>query len=265
MTQQQTLDAGFGNLLSDWRKKRRFSQLSFGLFANVSARHVSFLESGRSRPSREMVLKLADCLDMPKSEINRALLLAGFSPAYLTRQANDADLAPIHRALSLLLDNHMPYPAISIDRLWNIKAGNAAAMKLLIDAGFGGHSNLIEAVCAHSPQQSTIINWHEAIGLLLTRLQAELLNGGDDEELAILTGKLAAHFKLYDNNEPIDRAQAVIPTRFALEGKIISVFSTIASFGSVQDVVLDDLKVELMFPLDDISKAYFVERNEFAP
>jgi len=211
-----------------------------------------------------MVLKLADCLDMPKGEINRALLMAGYSPAYLSRATNDADLAPVHQAVSLLLDNHMPYPAISIDHLWNIKAGNVAAMKLLIDAGFGGHSNLIEALCAQSPKQSTITNWHEAIGLLLTRLQTELLSGGADEEFETLVARLAAHSKRHDNKERIDRSQAVIPTRFALEGKIISVFSTIAGFGSVQDVVLDDLKVELMFPLDDISRAYFIERNKVA-
>ncbi len=258
MNQQQTPDPGYGRLLSDWRKKRRFSQLSFGHFADVSPRHVSFLESGRSRPSRKMVLKLADCLDMPKSEINRALLLAGFSPAYLARASNDADLAPIQQAIGRMLDNHMPYPAISIDRLWNITAGNAAAMKLLVDAGYSGYSNLIEALCGQTPQQSSIVNWQETVGLLLARINAEVLRAGSDEALKALAKKLTTHFERHGTNAAIDRLQAVIPTRFTIDGQVISLFSTIASFGTVHDIVLDDLKVELMFPLDNISKEYLI-------
>jgi len=259
MASQQTLDTGYGSLLSDWRRKRRFSQLAFGLFADVSPRHVSFLESGRSRPSREMVLKLADCLEMPKNEINRALLLAGFSPAYLTRASGDSDLTPIHQAISQMLDNHMPYPALGIDRLWNIKAANPAAMKLMFDAGFSEYSNLIDALSEQTPGQSRIINWQEAMELFLTRIQTEFLSGGSDTELEVLVNKLRAHFQRHSSNTEIDRSQAVIPTRFSINNQIISTFSTIASFGSVQDMVLDDLKVELMFPLDDISKVYFFE------
>ncbi len=209
-----------------------------------------------------MVLKLANCLDMPKVETNRALLLAGFSPAYLSRSASDADLIPIQNAISIMLDNHMPYPGIAVDRLWNIKAGNSAAMKFLIDAGFAGQTNLVDALCAQSPQQSSIENWEEAVGLLLERLQSELLIAGHDPELEQLTQKLERHFFRYRTITAVDLTQAVIPTRFKISGQIVSVFSTIASFGTVQDVMLDDLKVELMFPLDEISTSYFANQQK---
>jgi len=262
MTTQQLSKSNFGNLLSDWRKKRRFSQLSFGLYADVSPRHVSFLETGRAKPSRDMVLKLAGCLDMPKVETNRALLLAGFSPAYLSRPAGDADLIPIQKAISIMLDNHMPYPGIAVDRLWNIKAGNLAAMKFLIDAGFTGQSNLVDALCAQTPQQSSIENWEEAIGLVLERLHSELLIAGSDPELEQLMQKLEKHFSRYRTFTAVDLTQAVIPTCFKIGDQIVSVFSTIASFGTVQDVILDDLKVELMFPLDEVSTSYFSDQQD---
>ncbi len=261
MIQSQLSTSTYGDLLCNWRKKRRFSQLSFGLVADVSPRHVSFLETGRARPSREMVLKLADCLTMPKAEINRALLLAGFSPAYLTRNARDVDLAPINQAISMMLDNHMPYPAIGLDRLWNIKTGNGAAMKFLVDSGFGGYTNLLEALCGQSPQQSSIANWQETVGLFLARAQTEMHDAGYDTAVEDMVRQLEKHYSRHSTGMEIDRSQAVIATRFRIGDQTISVFSTIASFGSVQDVILDDLKVELMFPLDEVSKAYFEQSN----
>ena len=264
MIQSQHSHVTYGDHLSNWRKKRRFSQLSFGLCAEVSPRHVSFLETGRARPSREMVLKLADCLAMPKADINHALLLAGFSPAYLARSAGDTDLAPIQHAISFMLDNHMPYPAIGLDRFWNIKTGNGAAMKLLTDAGFSDYTNLLDALCDQTPQQSSIKNWQETVGLFLTRAQTEMRATGHDPAVEKIVQRLEDHFSRHSNGGDIDRSKAVIATHFGIGDQTISVFSTIASFGSVQDVILDDLKVELMFPLDDISKAYFLNTNQYA-
>ncbi len=253
--------SSYGDLLSNWRKKRRFSQLSFSLVADVSSRHVSFLETGRAQPSREMVLKLADCLAMPKADTNQALQLAGFSPAYLTRSTDDTDLAPIHHAISFMLDNHMPYPAIGLDHLWNIKIGNDAAMNFLVDAGFANYTNLLDAVCDQTPQQSSIENWQETVGLFLARAQTEMQASGHDPILENKIQRLGEHFSLHSTGMEIDRSKAVIATRFRIGGQTISVFSTIASFGSVQDIILDDFKVELMFPLDDVSKEYFQKKN----
>ncbi len=258
MAYNQMTHSSFGTLLSDWRKKRRFSQLSFGLFAEVSPRHISFLETGRAKPSRNMVLKLAHCLNMPKADTNRALLLAGFAPAYHARAADDVDLAPIQQAITMLLENHMPYPAIGLDSLWNIKMCNAAAVKFLTDANLVGHTNMIEALIAQTPEQSAIENWNEAMALLLTHLQTELSTRGFDPQLQELAQKLSAHHDRYGEKTNIDKCQAVIPTRIKIGGQTISLFSTIVNFSTVQDITLHDLKIELMFPMDEASKAYFL-------
>lgn len=248
----------FGDTLQKWRKKRRFSQLSFAVFADVSSRHLSFLETGRAKPSREMVLKLADCLKMPKSEINRALLAAGFSPAYIAHKSEDIDLIPIQRAIDVLITNHMPYPAIVLDRSWNLIGANEAAEKFLNEAGFSGYGNLLEALIAQSPSESFIINWEESVGLVLERVRTEILSLGEDIQLMNLEQKLTLRFNKHCPNPMFNRSQAVIPTRFKIKGKIVSLFSSISQFGSVQDLTLDDIKVELMFPLDQSSKNYFL-------
>jgi len=247
----------FGEILSSWRKRRRFSQLSFALYVDVSARHLSFLETGRARPSRDMVLKLTERLEMPKGEVNRALLAAGLAPAYVARSSGASDLVPIKDAMAKMLENHMPYPAFCHDRLWNIVAANGGAKKLLNDAGFKNHFNLLQVLSEQSREQSKIINWDETIGLTLARVRMELANNGSDEELEILEKKLTARFLNDRTGESFDRSQAVIPTRFAIDGKVISVFSVFAQFSSVQDLALDELKIELMFPLDEGAARYF--------
>ncbi|VAW12375.1 hypothetical protein MNBD_ALPHA09-115 [hydrothermal vent metagenome] len=240
-----------------WRKTRRFSQLSLALHCDISPRHLSFLESGRAKPSREMVLRLADCLEMPKPEINRTLLSAGFAPLYKSRPEDHADLAPVRQAIAALLENHLPFPGLALDRRWSITNANEAALKLLGEAGFGGHTNLLEALTDQAPENSAIINWEETVGLLLTRARAEMSSGGDDPILAGLVRDLETHFSRYAAGMDIDRTQAIIPTRFEIGGRTLSLFSTIAQFGTIQDLALDDLKVELMFPLDDVTKRYF--------
>jgi len=247
----------FGEILSGWRKRRRFSQLGFGLSVDVSSRHLSFLETGRANPSREMVLKLADRLEMPKGEINRALLAAGFAPAYVARTSGDRDLVPIESAIKKMLENHMPYPAISIDKVWNIVGANLAAMQLMDDARFASCSNILLALAEQTKEQSSIINWEETVGLSLERVRTELDAIGGNSELEHLEKKLTARFLADGRDEEFDRSQAVIPTKFDIGGRVISVFSTFAQFGTVQDMALDELKIELMFPLDEISEKYF--------
>jgi transcriptional regulator with XRE-family HTH domain len=113
-----------GSMLRDWRRRRRLSQLDLALEAGVSARHLSFLETGRSKPSREMVLHLADQLDVPLRDRNQLLLAAGFAPAYAERHIDAPELAPVREALDRVLTGHEPYPAAVVDRLWNLVAGN---------------------------------------------------------------------------------------------------------------------------------------------
>ena len=121
-----TVEAPLGGLLRDWRQRRRLSQLDLALEAGVSARHLSFLETGRSKPSREMVLHLAELLDVPLRDRNQLLLAAGFAPAYPERGIDAAEMAPVRDAIRLVLDGHEPYPALVVDRWWNLVAANVS-------------------------------------------------------------------------------------------------------------------------------------------
>lgn len=257
MTSETISLSTFGAILSAWRRKRRFSQLSFSNFAGISSRHLSFLETGRANPSRQMVIRLANYLEMPKPEVNRALGAAGFSPVYLARNENDPDLQPIHQAINSLLINHMPFPALVMDRLWNIVDANIATQKLLAAAGFTGGRNLVEILADQPREQSTIVNWRETVALLLERIQTELNAAGIDSELLKLQQKLSERYYSHYSSIKIDRAKAVIPTLFNINGRHISLFSTIAQFGSVQDMLLTDLRVELMFAMDEETRVYF--------
>ena len=247
----------FGDILREWRKVRRFSQLTFSLYAQISSRHLSFLETGRANPSREMILKLARCLDMPKFEVNRALEAAGFVPAYFARAQSDVDLAPLHQAISMMLTNHSPYPAVVFDQLWNIVDANDVAKKFLGDADFAGSSNLIEILAAQSETQSSIVNWRQTISLLLERLRTEIREGCNGLGLVELEQKLAANYHLHYRELELDRSKAVIATQFLIGGNNLSLFSTIAQFGTVQDMVLDSLRVEMMFAHDEDTRSYF--------
>lgn len=257
MTTLSPSTSNYADLLRNWRQRRRFSQLAFSNIVEVSSRHISFLETGRAKPSREMVIKLATALEMPKAETNRALFLAGYSAEFSNRPADDVDLAPLHWAVEHMLQNHMPYPAVTMDRMWNIKGANPAAVQLLGEAGLATHHNLLDALCSQNREQSMIENWDEVLSLLIIRLRAEGQARGPDQPFDDLVEKLSRHCQRNALQKPSDSLSAVIPTRLKLGEKVISIFSTIATFGSVQDVAMDELRIELMFPLDESSKAYF--------
>lgn len=203
-----------------------------------------------------MVLRLSNALEMPKSAANQALGAAGFAPAYPRLDLVGPDLAPVRRAIEIMLTNHEPLPAIAIDRGWNILNANAGAGRLFAAVGaIGAVSNMIELLIALGPSD-VIANWEETAALALLRLHAEIAHLGADDELQRLAARLAAHPRLAAAG-PIDTDQAVIPTTFNLGGERLSVFSTIAQFGSVQDVFASEIRVELMFPADDAARRFF--------
>lgn len=252
------METSFGNILRDWRKQRRMSQLVLGLNANVSSRHISFIESGRSKPSREMVLNLAGVLQISKAQTNLGCLAAGFAPVYENHSGADSDLSKIHHAVSIMLENHLPYPAIVLDNHWNVKQANKSAQRFLFETGFSGAENLVEMLIGDTPQSSSIENWHESVTLVLQRLKVELFQQGQDVYLSDLVERLSAHLDANsDCSVQIDFSQAVIPTRFKLDGQTISVFSTVTQFGSVFDIALAELKIELMFPADKETEEFF--------
>lgn len=248
----------FGDILREWRGLRRFSQLALALEAETSARHLSFLESGRASPSRGMVLRLAEALQMPKAAANRALQAAGFAPAYPQLAQDAADLAPVRAAIRKVLANHEPYPAVVIDQHWDIAGANDGALSLFAAIGLSGQRNMLEALIAAGDDEA-VENWTETALLALQRARAELIALGGEPRLKALAERLAAHPRLAQGDHSgVNLNQAVIPTVFRVGGERLSMFSIIAQFGSVQDVGASELRIEMMFPADDATHDFFV-------
>jgi transcriptional regulator with XRE-family HTH domain len=250
----------FGRLIREWRGLRRFSQLELSLEAELSARHLSFLESGRSAPSREMVKKLAEALAMPRAIANQAMRAAGFAPIYPELQPGEADLAPVRDAVAHLLDNHEPLPAIAMDAAWRLVGANHSAADFFARIGVGGCANMIEALIALAAG-GVLLNWEETAVLTLARLRSEIAQIGPNPALQALAAELASQPRLRSfDRSSINLDRALVPTIFAVGGERLSLFSTIASFGSVQDVFASDLRVELMFAEDEPTRVYFAAR-----
>ncbi|MBY0421735.1 MAG: helix-turn-helix transcriptional regulator [Parvularculaceae bacterium] len=249
------MTAQFGAIVKEWRAIRRVSQLDLSLRAALSARHLSFLESGRAAPSRMMVLRLAEALEMPKPVVNRALAAAGFSGAYPTAAEDAPDMRWARRARERLLDNHGPYPGVAVDRQWNVVAANNGALRLFSIAGDAPAANMIELLLALG-ETSVVANWEEIAALALTRLRAEIAHLGGDAVLERFAARLSTHPRLPPHVAP-PRDRVMIPMLINVEGARLSVFSVIGQFGSAQEIALSELKVELMFPADAETEAWF--------
>lgn len=244
-----------GALLRDWRQRRRLSQLDLALEAGVSTRHLSFVETGRSRPSAEMVLTLATQLDVPLREQNELLLAAGYAPAYTARALDDPDLAAIRDAVSRVLAAHEPFPAIAVDRHWNLVASNAAlgpiidgvAPELLVPP-----VNTIRLALHPDGVAPRIVNLGEYRADLLARLEREARLTGDP-----VLSELREEMLGYPAPAaPADDAPAAVTVQLRLrppagqDSGELAFFSTITTFGTAVDVTVSELAVEAFFPAD---------------
>lgn len=249
--------AAFGHMLKEWRGIRRFSQLQLAMEVDMSARHLSFLESGRANPSKSMVLRLSQALEMPRPVANQALRSAGFASAFPDTPADAPQLAPVRKALEMMLQSHDPLPGVAVDRHWNIVSANKGGAMLMTLAANVAKPNLMELLIA-TADSGLIENWEEVAILSLTRLRSEIIEYGGEETLSAMAEKLAAHDRLQASNiADINLDQAVIPTILRLGDVRLALFSTIAQFGSVQDVRTGELRIELMFPMDHATEAWF--------
>src|SRR6059058_3315162 len=237
-----------GAQLRDWRRRRRLSQLDLALEAGVSTRHLSFIETGRSRPSAEMVLHLADQLGVPLRERNQLLLSAGYAPAYAQRDLDAPEMGPVREAIEQVLRGHEPYPAVVIDRDWGMVAANAA-VGLLTD---GVAADLLEPpanvlrIALHPEGMAPrIANLGEWRAHLLERLGREAVVTGDPA-LAALHAELAA----YPHPEPaaVSRdpgaADIAVPLRIRAGDEELAFISTVTTFGTATDVTVAELSIE---------------------
>lgn len=244
----------FGPQLQFWRKARRLSQLQLAVEADVSSRHISFLETGRAAPSRPMIQHLSDILDIPQARRNDLYDAAGFSPQYAQSALTDEHMQMVSSAMAHMLERHAPYPALVMNANWEIMQLNAPAEFLFMAVGLGKGSSLLEFITTKGAGPQAIENWGEVGHHLLQRLTAESRAAGGlralDKAIAALTADpiIAA----YDPPSPLP---PVISTIYSVGGLRLPMFSTIAQFGGAEDLTITELKIELMFPADEETAA----------
>jgi transcriptional regulator with XRE-family HTH domain len=252
-----------GGLLRHWRRARGLSQLGLALDAATTARHLSFVETGRSQPSREMVLRLTRALDVPLRERNRLLLAAGYAPLYRETGLAAEGSAQVRAALERMLGAHEPYPAVVMDRYWNVMESNGAASRffgwLLGERHPGTPPNVVRLMFDPSGLRPFVRNWDTAADALIQRVHREAVGGlPDPETLALLDEVLGL-----PGIPPAWRAPdlhavpvPVVPVEFEKEGLALSYFSMVTTVGTPQDAMLQEIRVESFFPADETTAAH---------
>ena len=197
---------------------------------------------------------------MPRREVNRALLVSGYAPVYRDSKTSDVDLQPVYFAIDKMLEDHMPFPAIVLNKEWDQVKANGSAKHLLQSIGFTKSTNLIECLSQDDPATSRIINWGETVSILLERLKYEIDLTGGSQRLEKLGEKLYEH--LYKNKleQDYNHSQVAMNTQFDIDGERLSFFSVVSQLGAILDVAISEFKVELLFPLDEKTKKYYKER-----
>ncbi len=245
----------FGDHLRHWRQHRRLSQLDLAQEAEISPRHLSFVETGRSVPSREMVLRLAERLDVPLRERNALLLAAGYAPMYRERPLSDPALSAARQAVELILKSHEPYPALAIDRHWNLLAGNAALAHLLAGADpelLQGQVNVLRLSLHPKGLAPQIVNLGQWRNHLFERLRQQIHATGDSQLAALLDELRGYPIPEGANDTHLDGEMlgVAMPFRFRTSYGVLNFISTTTIFGTPVDVTLQELALETFFPAD---------------
>jgi transcriptional regulator with XRE-family HTH domain len=250
MTALATADSDFGTMLRTWRSARRMSQLELASVAGVSSRHLSFIETGRARPSREMVVHLAEQLDVPLRERNTLLTAAGFAPLYRETPLSAPEMAQARAAIDRVLESH-PYPAIAVDRKWDVVNANDKAFMFLegIPAEVLDPLNVYR-VCLHPDGLSSrILNFDEYADHMLSRLEHQV-SVSADAELIALQDEMRGYVGRRPSTIHVPTAQVLLPMRLHHGDHVLSFMSTISVFGTPVDITLAELALEMFFPAD---------------
>lgn len=260
----------FGDMLKAWRMARRYSQLELAEETQVSQRHLSFLESGRASPSREMVSHLARVLRVPLRECNDLLMAAGYAPLYPERALGDVDMAVIRQALESTLQHHEPYPALVVDRQWNIVLRNTAVDRLVGLLGEparvwkkvdpSGGRNLMRLTLHPKGLQPLVVDWPNTACALLMRLQAEVQANPGNTGLQALLAELRALPGVPSTDHPSAVAPSmqvpVLTLKLQMRGATLELFSMVCTFGTAFDLTADELRLELLFPCDEVTASF---------
>ena len=239
---------------------RRVAQLALAVQAEVSARHLSYIESGRALPSREMILRLADGLQIPLRERNTLLLAAGYAPLYHETDLNTAEMAEARRAVEFILAQQDPYPAIVLDRHWNVLMANAATrrfMALFPECEAPQPANSFRLIFHPRGLRPFIRNWEELAARMIQRLQREAAANAADKRTAALLEELLGYPGVSSRwrTPDLDRPPTpLLPICYQRDDQVYSFFSTITTFGTPQDITLQELRIECFFPADETTR-----------
>ncbi|HYS52183.1 MAG TPA: helix-turn-helix transcriptional regulator [Thermoanaerobaculia bacterium] len=252
------LESAFGRLLREWRTRRRVSQLDLAVEAGVSSRHVSFIETGRSQPSREMILMLARVLDVPLRDRNDLLMAAGYAAIYRATDLDSPALEQAGRALDFMLRQHEPYPAIVVDRRWTILKANGGAVRLVeafADASaaseWGG--NAMRLMFHPRGFRPHIVNWEAMAAALIQWLHRDVLSGLGGAETRSLLDELLSYPDVPQRWRTLDLDVSTAPflaIEFRKGDLHLQFFSTLTSLGTPHDITLQELRVEAFFAAD---------------
>jgi len=241
-----------GDLLREWRRHRRLSQLELACGADISTRHLSFVESGRSQPSRDMILHLAQYLDVPLRERNALLVAAGFAPVFRERALDDPALATARQAVDLLLKGLEPYPALAVDRYWHLVASNQATLRLLGGVApelLASPVNVLR-LSLHpaglAPRIRNLVQWRAH---LLHRLRQQI-DASQDPQLIGLLRELQALPAPAGAPDTHVTSSIAVPLQLEVDGRVLSMLSTTTVFGTPVDITLAELALEAFVPAD---------------
>lgn len=276
---QRTVDSeshlgSFGTLLKHWRTQRGFSQLDLAVTSQVSQRHISFLESGRAKPSREMVLQLATVLEIPLRQQNLMLTTAGFAPIHAETDLSAPEMSSVRKAIDFMLRQQEPYPAFVVDRYWNLLLTNPAASRLLtafIDSSQlhthfyrDGNINLMRVMFDLRGVRPFVVNWQEVAEHLLQRLHREAVVEGESERSTALLNELMSYpgvSELWQTSNQLAQHALLLTTHFKRDALELQFFSTISTLGTPYDITLQELRIECLFPADDMTEHHWKAMN----
>jgi transcriptional regulator with XRE-family HTH domain len=248
-----------GKLIREWRTRRHLSQMALASDAAVSTRYLSFIETGRARPSREMVLHLAEELQVPLREQNGLLMAAGYAPVFPQRGLEDEEMAPVREALDHFLEAHLPYPAAAADRHWNLVAANEGIDRLTEGVApqlLEPPANVFRIALHPDGMAPRILNFAEWSGYLISQVRRQAALTGDPqlqelfEELSQYPGVSAERH--------IDGSEPVLMHRLRLADEELSLFSTVTTFGAATDITLAELTLEAFYPADEKTKRFLI-------
>jgi len=250
--------SNFGRHLKFWRDRKKMSQLELAGLASTTPRHISFVETGRSRPGRELVLRIARAMELPIREINELMSRAGFAPEYAEHGLNAKEIEPFREAIEAILNKHDPYPAMAMDSIGNILMANKSFVAFSPGATSRTPEETVEMVFdPNSPVRGLFENWEEVVWNLYDRQQAELATNSSPR-LEKLVRRKAELLKNVKRPKKVKGDNPLIfSPRVRFGDQVVSTFATMMRFESAAEVSLSEVRVELIFPVDNQSREFF--------